>query len=81
MLKTSFICIIDQHADVYQNLFKQKHKECKGLFLRTGAHKRLSGCEHNTNELIEKAMVQLQDKSKSVLLFLSISAGPIVTLP
>lgn len=80
MLRTSFICIIDQHADVYQNLLKQKHKECKGLFLRTGAHKRLSGCEHNTNELIEKAMVQLQDKS-SVLLFLSISAGPIVTLP
>lgn len=60
MLRTSFICIIDQHADVYQNLFKQKHKECKGLFLRTGAHKRLSGCEHNTNELIEKAMVQVE---------------------
>lgn len=79
MLRTSFICIIDQHADVYQNLFKQKHKECKGLFLRTGAHKRLpvSGCEHNTNELIEKAMVQLQDKSRvcySSFLFLRVQS-------
>lgn len=77
MLRTSFICIIDQHADVYQNLFKQKHKKCKGLFLRTGAHKRLSGCEHNTNELIEKAMVQLQDKSRvcySSFLFLRVQS-------
>lgn len=31
MLRTFFTCIVDQHADVYQNLFKQKHKECRVL--------------------------------------------------
>lgn len=32
MLSTSFTGNADQHADVYQNLLKQKHKECKVPF-------------------------------------------------